>query len=31
HDIIPGTIETFYDVLNFKNINNAIFSKLQKL
>ncbi|MDO3755230.1 hypothetical protein PL214_23190, partial [Salmonella enterica] len=28
--IIPGTIERFYDVLYFKNFNNAIFSKLQK-
>ncbi|HFW0235727.1 TPA: hypothetical protein ACIARU_004355, partial [Salmonella enterica subsp. enterica serovar Reading] len=26
----PGTIERFYDVLYFKNFNNAIFSKLQK-
>ncbi|WP_231279207.1 hypothetical protein, partial [Salmonella enterica] len=24
------TIERFYDVLYFKNFNNAIFSKLQK-
>lgn len=30
HDIIPGTIERFYDMLYFKNFENAIFSKLQK-
>lgn len=28
HDIIPDTIEKFYDTSYFKNFKNAIFSKI---